>query len=326
LQAQQQFAGTFQFASKELRADRDTALQAVKCFGEALQSASEELRGDREVVLAAVSNASRALEFASDELKKDREIVMAALKTQAFEETPHANILKHASPELWGDREVVLAAVRCVGKAIELTTQELKQDKDFVLQALRRAPFSEKMLCYEACVGAGDALHFKHMNEFLRAANSWLGCRGEVAHVLTVTLLDDSGQDSDPNGGGKVGEKFVCEVNTLSGTHFTCHLPPQTSSTSSSSSSNNNTNDRDREVTPPSKRAKWDPRIGYATGHDGSYNLEDLARLLRMELEEYQQVESHQRVVIVFQLGEDESVSVHAWDWARPLREFVRAS
>ena len=41
---------SFQFASKELRGDREVVLMAVRSEGRAFQFASEELQGDREVV------------------------------------------------------------------------------------------------------------------------------------------------------------------------------------------------------------------------------------------------------------------------------------
>ena len=72
----------------------------------ALEFASDELRADREVVLAAVSQHGFALQYASDALRDDAEVVLAAVKMDGV-------ALKFASDELRGDREVVLGAVRC---------------------------------------------------------------------------------------------------------------------------------------------------------------------------------------------------------------------
>ena len=55
-------------------------LAAVQQSGEALQFASEELKADREVVLAAVQQDGLALEHASEELRANREVVLAAVK------------------------------------------------------------------------------------------------------------------------------------------------------------------------------------------------------------------------------------------------------
>ena len=58
-------------------------MEAVKQDGRALQYASAELKGDREIVMAAVKQnwcALLVLEYASAELQGDREIVMVAVK------------------------------------------------------------------------------------------------------------------------------------------------------------------------------------------------------------------------------------------------------
>jgi hypothetical protein len=70
--AQYRFA--FQYASEELKGDREVVLAAVAQNYFALQYASEELKGDKEVVLAAVAQGGRALQYASKELKGDKEV------------------------------------------------------------------------------------------------------------------------------------------------------------------------------------------------------------------------------------------------------------
>ena len=47
--------------------------------GKALQWASEEMKGDRELCTAAVAHDGQALEWASEEMKGDRELCMAAV-------------------------------------------------------------------------------------------------------------------------------------------------------------------------------------------------------------------------------------------------------
>ena len=47
--------------------------------GEALEFASAELRNDRDIVKAAVNQNGWALEFASDELRNDQDIVVDAV-------------------------------------------------------------------------------------------------------------------------------------------------------------------------------------------------------------------------------------------------------
>ena len=69
-----------EFASEELRADKEVVLAAVQQDGQALWGASEELRGNRQVVLAAVQQDGSAHEYASAELQGDIEVVLAAVK------------------------------------------------------------------------------------------------------------------------------------------------------------------------------------------------------------------------------------------------------
>ena len=81
----------------------DTML-AVEKNGCALEYASADLRADREVVMAAVSYYGWALEYASEELRKDRDIVMAAAEKDAC-------ALMFASLALRADKSVVLEAM-----------------------------------------------------------------------------------------------------------------------------------------------------------------------------------------------------------------------
>ena len=64
MKAVKQDGRSFEYASEELRGDREFVMKAVKQTGWALEYASEELRGDREVVLEAVRQNGYALEYA----------------------------------------------------------------------------------------------------------------------------------------------------------------------------------------------------------------------------------------------------------------------
>ena len=117
-----------QYASEELKGDREIVQAAVSQVGYALQFASAQLRGDREIVLVAVSQKGYALRYASDEMKGDREIVLAAVSQSKY-------ALQYASAELRGNQEVVLAAVRQDGKALEYASDKLKDDPYIVMHA-----------------------------------------------------------------------------------------------------------------------------------------------------------------------------------------------
>ena len=55
--------------------NRDYVLKAVSKQGNLLDYASEELKDDKQIALAAIENNPEALEFVSDRLKEDKEVV-----------------------------------------------------------------------------------------------------------------------------------------------------------------------------------------------------------------------------------------------------------
>lgn len=64
-----------QYASQELRADKEIVMNAVAKNGYALAFASSSLKNDKEVVRAAVAQNGAALQYASTTLKSDKDIV-----------------------------------------------------------------------------------------------------------------------------------------------------------------------------------------------------------------------------------------------------------
>jgi hypothetical protein len=118
-----------EFASAKLRADREVVLAAVRQNGYALQDASAELRGNRDFILAAVRQNRYALQFASDQLRGNRDFILAAV-------TQNGYALQYASRALRGNRGVVLAAVRQNGRALQFASAELSADRGFVLAAV----------------------------------------------------------------------------------------------------------------------------------------------------------------------------------------------
>ena len=67
-----------QYASDELKNDKEVVMAAVNHYGYNLKYASDELKGDKEVVIAAVTNHKCNLQFASDEMKADKDVLDAA--------------------------------------------------------------------------------------------------------------------------------------------------------------------------------------------------------------------------------------------------------
>ena len=79
-------------------------MAAVSQNGYALQFATEELKGDREVVMTAVSQNGCALKFTTEEMKGDREVVMTAVSQNGY-------ALHFATAELRGDEDLVMTAL-----------------------------------------------------------------------------------------------------------------------------------------------------------------------------------------------------------------------
>ena len=63
-----------QYASEELKGDREVVLAAVNQIGDALQYASEELQSDKEVVIAAINQSINSFRYVNDSLKNDPDV------------------------------------------------------------------------------------------------------------------------------------------------------------------------------------------------------------------------------------------------------------
>ena len=131
LAAVRQNGYALEYASKDLRADKEVVLAAVKQKGWAIHCASEDLRKDKKVVLAAVRQKGCALKFSSEDLRKDKEVVLEAVKEDGF-------VLRFALGGLREDKEVVLAAVKQTGYALQFASDPLKADKEVVLAAVQQ--------------------------------------------------------------------------------------------------------------------------------------------------------------------------------------------
>jgi hypothetical protein len=110
----------------------DFMLAAVQQDGRALEYASADLRADREIVLAAVQENGYALEYASADLRADREIVLAAVQQDGY-------VLQYVSDDLRADRDIVLAAVQQKGRVLLVINKKFFSDPEFTLKVLEIA-------------------------------------------------------------------------------------------------------------------------------------------------------------------------------------------
>jgi hypothetical protein len=124
--------------------NKEEVLGALWEGGLDLEKASEELRADKEVVLAAVSSYGIALEYASEELQGDPEILKLA-KESIIEEIKYGELytssgdivtLEDCPEQFRSDDEVVLAALQGDGENLKFASDEVKNNRSFVLTAL----------------------------------------------------------------------------------------------------------------------------------------------------------------------------------------------
>ena len=104
-------------------------MAAVSKYGYNLQYASDELKNDKEVVLASVNKDGDALEFASDELKNDKEVVLAALNK-------YVSPLQYASEELKNDKNIIIQAVQINNIALDYVDYRWQGDEE-IKQSLK---------------------------------------------------------------------------------------------------------------------------------------------------------------------------------------------
>ena len=152
------FGGTaLEFAARDLKADREIALAAVRSFGGALAFVAPALKSDRQVVLAAVTQAGWAIVFADPAIRGDPEIVSAAVR-----QWPHVT----ESPALTTDRSRrFVLETRYAGRQIPANTtprtHPLRAERRFFTLALSDASsrFSADRSFVRAAVLADGVLY-----------------------------------------------------------------------------------------------------------------------------------------------------------------------
>ena len=104
----------FEFATEDLKADREFLMEAVKCNGYvALEHSAEGLRTDRELWIEAVKHDGHAFEYAPDVLKADQEFLKDAVSLHP-DTLLHLGALLAHTPVL--DCSLYLAIVRWLRK------------------------------------------------------------------------------------------------------------------------------------------------------------------------------------------------------------------
>lgn len=142
------YVSYLQYATNELKNEKNFILNLVKHNGNELQFTSKELQNDIEIVMQALKSDSNALQFASKELQNNKQVVLEAINKMSpykerelflvglFDENSSENIFKFASDELKSDREIVLKAIEKDKVSFKYASKELQIDLSFIFEVI----------------------------------------------------------------------------------------------------------------------------------------------------------------------------------------------
>jgi hypothetical protein len=183
-----------------LKNDREIALAAVRANGDMI-TFFPKFHNDKEIILAAVEWKPDLFKWASEKLKNDKEFVLKVLKNQEFvERNLHQSIsnkllddkevflevarrgngLQFFSKKLLNDKAIMLEAVRNNSNSVfRAASQELKEDKEFVLAALRETYYKQPRFSSESDKGYTERLS-RQRSELFKSLSKKLQTDQEV--------------------------------------------------------------------------------------------------------------------------------------------------
>lgn len=129
LKAIRDFSYAINFASEELQNDRGFVLQAIEQRSDVFQYLKDKFKDDKKVALAAVGRSGWNLEYVSKRLKNDTDLVDLAMAEDVY-------FFRFASPEIRDNTEYVKAAVRERGELLSVLSDRMKSDRNVVLSAV----------------------------------------------------------------------------------------------------------------------------------------------------------------------------------------------
>ena len=122
---------SLEYASVDIKDDRDSILEFVKIHGSVLRYASDRLKDDKEIAMLAIKDNHNMIRCVSDRLKNDSEVVLSAFDEQLeFTQNSHSqyilgefswhiyHILKETSDELKNNQEFIDKLVKKLGMNI----------------------------------------------------------------------------------------------------------------------------------------------------------------------------------------------------------------
>ena len=153
----------FSAAPATVRADRSTALKAIKDFSYAVVFASEELQNDRGFVLQAIEQSSGVFQYLKDKFKDDKKVANAAVKRSGWN-------LEYVSERLKNDPELVEAAMAEDVYFFRYASPELRDNIGYVkravaergdmLSVLSERMRSDRQVVLSAVTSNGEALQY----------------------------------------------------------------------------------------------------------------------------------------------------------------------
>ena len=115
----------FQFASEELKCDKDFILKLIEEDVFYLENVNPKILSDRETIMRAIELDAYALKYASEEIRNDREIVKLAVVSEPLS-------IRFASDALRNDKELLTLAIGSDISAMQYAGLNLQKDKEFM--------------------------------------------------------------------------------------------------------------------------------------------------------------------------------------------------
>ena len=131
-EAAKTYKDALQFAHSDLRDNKEYMLEILKYNGLALEYVSERLRDDWDICLTAVKQSIGAINFVSDKFLEDRNFVLEVVKTNGYK-------LLSFNPKFQYDKGIVLEAVKTGGLVYQhIVNDNFKKDKEIALEAVKK--------------------------------------------------------------------------------------------------------------------------------------------------------------------------------------------
>jgi hypothetical protein len=140
LEAVKEDGYALKYASEKMKNDEDVVLEAMKpsefdflyyCYGYQplpFQFASYNIRNNKNIVIKLLKENGLVLEWVSDRLKDDEEVVLEAIKQNCL-------AIKFASYSVRNNKKIAMIAIKKNGINLSHLSDELKKDKQVVLEA-----------------------------------------------------------------------------------------------------------------------------------------------------------------------------------------------